>query len=110
MEQGGYSGGGEAYGSGGDDTYTQFNLQQQQELLADQDLALEGVSRTVGNLREQAHEMNRELEEQAEMLEEVDRDAGRVEGKLKKGVRDLNGFIRKNEGMFYWSLWVREGC
>lgn len=94
--QGGYLGGQQA---SGDDAYTAFNLQQQQELLADQDLALEGVSRTVGNLREQAHEMNRELEEQTEMLEEVDRDVERVEGKLKRGVRDLNGFIRKNEGM-----------
>lgn len=69
-------------------------------LLKDQDLALEDVSRTVGNLREQAHEMNRELEEQVGMLEEVDRDATRVEDKLRRGVRDLNGFIRKNEGGF----------
>lgn len=94
--QGGYTGGQQA---NGDDAYTAFNMQQQQELMADQDMALEGVSRTVGNLREQAHEMNRELEEQREMLEEVDRDAERVEGKLKRGVRDLNGFIRKNEGI-----------
>ncbi|KAI5838154.1 t-SNARE [Morchella snyderi] len=90
-----YPGGGE--GASADETYTQFNLQQQQELLADQDLALEDVSRTVGNLREQAHEMNRELEEQAEMLDGVDSDATRVEDKLRRGVRDLNGFIRKNE-------------
>lgn len=95
--QGGYAGGQQA---DGDDVYTAFNLQQQQELMADQDLALEGVSRTVGNLREQAHEMNRELEEQREMIEEVDRDAERVESKLKRGVKDLNGFIRKNEGIF----------
>ncbi|KAH8146757.1 uncharacterized protein LAJ45_09131 [Morchella importuna] len=94
--------GGSSYPGGGggtsaDEAYTQFNLQQQQELLAGQDLALEDVSRTVGNLREQAHEMNRELEEQAEMLDGVDRDATRVEDKLRRGVRDLNGFIRKNE-------------
>lgn len=95
--QGGYAGGQQA---DGDNAYTAFNLQQQQELMADQDLALEGVSRTVGNLREQAHEMNRELEEQREMIEEVDRDAERVESKLKRGVKDLNGFIRKNEGIF----------
>lgn len=95
--QGGYTGGQQA---NGEDAYTAFNLQQQQELMADQDMALEGVSKTVGNLREQAHEMNRELEEQREMLEEVDRDAERVEGKLKRGVKDLNGFIRKNEGIF----------
>lgn len=95
--QGGYAGGQQV---DGDDAYTAFNLQQQQELMADQDLALEGVSRTVGNLREQAHEMNRELEEQREMIEEVDRDADRVESKLKRGVKDLNGFIRKNEGIF----------
>jgi len=55
------------------------------------------VFRTVGNLRDQAHVMGRELGEQAEMIDAVDRDAERVQGKLGRGLKDLNRFIRKNE-------------
>jgi len=74
-----------------------YEMQYQQEIMHDQDEMLEGVSRTVVNLREQANVMNRELEEQTEMLGVLDGDVDRVEHKLKKGVRDLNTFIRKNE-------------
>jgi len=72
-------------------------MQYQQEIIHDQDEMLEGVSRTVVNLREQANVMNRELEEQTGVLGALDGDVDRVEHKLKKGVRDLNTFIRKNE-------------
>ncbi|RPB03880.1 hypothetical protein L873DRAFT_1760424 [Choiromyces venosus 120613-1] len=74
-----------------------YEMQYQQEIMHDQDEMLEGVSRTVVNLREQADVMNRELEEQTEMLGALDGDVDRAEHKLKKGVRDLNTFIRKNE-------------
>ncbi|KAL7275008.1 hypothetical protein RUND412_002072 [Rhizina undulata] len=87
---------GEGEGAGGD-SYTQFELQQQQELIANQDEVLDGVYKTVGNLREQAHIMNRELEEQVELLEDVERDAERIERKLRVGVKNLGSFIRKNE-------------
>jgi len=80
-----------------------YEMQYQQEIMHDQDEMLEGVSRTVVNLREQANVMNRELEEQTEMLGAVDGDVDRVEHKLKKGARDLNTFIRKNEGLFSFS-------
>jgi t-SNARE syntaxin family protein len=85
---------------GGGDAYAALEQQRQVEIMAEQDEALDGVFQTVGNLREQAHVMGRELEEQGGMLDEVDGIADRVGGKLKGGMGRLNGIIRKNEGEF----------
>ena len=48
------------------DSYVVWEREQQQVIMAEQDEVLEGVYRTVGNLREQVHEMGRELGEQTE--------------------------------------------
>jgi len=60
------------------DYNAEFEQQQQLHMMAEQDRDLDGVFRTVGNLRQQADHMGRELEEQAEMLEVVDGLADRV--------------------------------
>ena len=65
----------------------------------EQDEQLDGVFKTVGNLRQQADDMGRELEEQHEMLEDVDKTADRVQGKLDTGLKRIGDVIRKNEGM-----------
>ena len=80
------------------DAYAELEQQRQEELWADQDEALEGVGQTVGNLRLQASEMGRELEEQEEMLGEVDNLADRVGGKLKTGMKRIEYVVKKNEG------------
>jgi t-SNARE syntaxin family protein len=72
--------------------------QRQLELMHEQDEQLDGVFRTVGNLRQQADDMGRELEEQAVMIGEVDTLADRVGGKLQSGMSKLKYIIRKNEG------------
>lgn len=77
--------------------YNEFEEQRQQEMLEEQDEALDGVFRTVGNLRLQADEMGRELEEQGELLDSVDGLADRVGGKLNEGVKRIGWVIRKNE-------------
>ncbi|KAL2843156.1 hypothetical protein BJY01DRAFT_235740 [Aspergillus pseudoustus] len=82
---------------GGDDYYAAMEQQRQVELMHEQDEQLDGVFRTVGNLRLQADEMGRELEEQAVMIGEVDTLADRVGGKLQNGVSKLKHIIRKNE-------------
>jgi len=82
----------------GGDGYGEFEMQRQEEIMAEQDEALEGVFRTVGNLRGQADAMGRELEEQAEILDEVDNVADRVGGKLQTGLKKIGDVIRKNEG------------
>ncbi|KAK8141768.1 hypothetical protein G3M48_009933 [Beauveria asiatica] len=67
-------------GGGGqeEDSYAEFEQQQQLEMMRDQDQHLDGVFQTVGNLRRQADDMGRELEEQHEMLEVVDSVADRA--------------------------------
>ncbi|KAK6352505.1 hypothetical protein TWF730_009329 [Orbilia blumenaviensis] len=84
----------------GDDSYTQFEQLHQQELMRNQDDQLESVYRTVGNLRMQANDMSRELEEQAVILDETDAIAERVDGRLKKGMRNLTEFARANEDKY----------
>lgn len=81
----------------GDDGYAEFEQQQQMEIMHEQDQHLDGVFQTVGNLRRQADDMGRELEEQREMLEVVDNIADRVGGRLQTGMSKLNHVIRNNE-------------
>ncbi|KGQ07223.1 T-SNARE affecting a late compartment protein 1 [Beauveria bassiana D1-5] len=80
-----------------EDSYAEFEQQQQLEMMRDQDQHLDGVFQTVGNLRRQADDMGRELEEQHEMLEVVDGVADRVGGRLQNGMSKLQTVIRRNE-------------
>jgi t-SNARE syntaxin family protein len=78
--------------------YTQeFEQQQQLHMMAEQDQTLDSVYRTVGNLREQADVMGRELEEQGEMLNHVDMLTDRVGGRLQNGLKTMGTVIKKNE-------------
>ncbi|KAK4895807.1 hypothetical protein LTR27_006289 [Elasticomyces elasticus] len=81
-----------------DDEYGAWEEQRQMEIMHEQDEALDGVFQTVGNLRMQADTMGRELEEQAEMLEETDQITDRVSGKLGVGIKKIRYVIEKNEG------------
>lgn len=80
------------------DDYGAFEQQRQVEMMHEQDEQLDGVFRTVGNLRQQADDMGRELEEQEEMLEDVDKSADRVQGKLNTGLKRVGEVIKQNEG------------
>ena len=82
----------------GQDQFGEYEEQRQMEIMAEQDEALDGVFKTVGNLRLQADTMGRELEEQAEMLDNVDNIADRVGGKFQTGMKKIGYVIRKNEG------------
>ncbi|KAK1599577.1 syntaxin 6 [Colletotrichum navitas] len=82
---------------GGEDYAAEFEQQQQLEMMREQDTHLDGVFQTVGNLRRQADDMGRELEEQREMLEVVDSVADRVGGRLQTGVQKLQYVMRRNE-------------
>jgi hypothetical protein len=81
----------------GEDAYGEFEQQEQLRIMNDQDEALDGVFRTVGNLRQQADDMGRELEEQVEMLDHVDTLADRVGGKLQTGIQKVGWVMRRNE-------------
>ena len=79
------------------DYNAEFEHEQQLSMMAEQDVQLDGVFRTVGNLRQQADDMGRELEEQAEMLEAVDGLADRVGSRLGTGMKKMGEVIRRNE-------------
>lgn len=80
------------------DDYEAFEQQRQVEMMHEQDEQLDGVFKTVGNLRQQADDMGRELEEQAEMIDDVDKIADRVGGKLQNGIKRVGWVIKHNEG------------
>lgn len=79
------------------DYTTEFEHSQQLEMMAEQDTQLDGVFRTVGNLRQQADDMGRELEEQVVMLDVVDAAADRVGGRLGTGMKRMGEVVRRNE-------------
>ncbi|KAL9063576.1 MAG: hypothetical protein Q9157_008175 [Trypethelium eluteriae] len=81
----------------GEDEYAVFEQERQMEMMHEQDEALDGVFKTVGNLRQQADDMGRELEEQGELLQDVDNVADRVGGKLQSGIKKVGWVIKKNE-------------
>ncbi|KAI9792351.1 MAG: hypothetical protein M1833_001122 [Piccolia ochrophora] len=80
------------------DDYTAFEQQRQVEMMHEQDQALDGVFQTVGNLRQQADDMGRELEEQGGLLDDVDTLADRVGGRLQTGIKKVGHVIKQNEG------------
>jgi hypothetical protein len=82
---------------GGNDYAAEFEREQQVVMMREQDEHLDGVFQTVGNLRRQADDMGRELEEQVEMLEVVDELADRVGGRLATGMDKLKYVMRRNE-------------
>ncbi|KAK4991678.1 hypothetical protein LTR50_001686 [Elasticomyces elasticus] len=82
------------------DGYAAFEQERQMEMMHEQDEALDGVFKTVGNLRLQADTMGRELEEQAELLDDVDNVADRVGGKLQTGIKKIGWVIKKNEDTY----------
>ncbi|KAK8209172.1 hypothetical protein M8818_003867 [Zalaria obscura] len=83
-----------------EDGYAQFEEQRQMQMMHEQDEQLDGVFRTVGTLRQQADTMGRELEEQAELLDDVDNVADRVGGKLQTGLKKIGWVIKKNEDTY----------
>ncbi|KJZ71766.1 hypothetical protein HIM_08851 [Hirsutella minnesotensis 3608] len=86
-----------SFAAADDDYAAQFEQQQQVEMMREQDQHLDGVFQTVGNLRRQADDMGRELEEQHEMLELVDDAADRVGTRLQNGMQKLQYVMRQNE-------------
>lgn len=80
------------------DAYGAFEQQRQAEIMHEQDEAIDGVFKTVGNLRQQADDMGRELEEQVELLEDVHQLTDRVQGKIQNGIMKVGWVIKNTEG------------
>lgn len=87
-------------GTAEEDAYGRFEHQEQVRIMHEQDQALDGVFGTVRNIRQQADDMGRELEEQAEMIEHVDTLTDRVGGKLQHGRNRLGRMMREGEDKY----------
>ncbi|KAF1822952.1 uncharacterized protein K489DRAFT_319746 [Dissoconium aciculare CBS 342.82] len=90
---------GDVDGDEGDD-YGAWEEQRQMEIMHEQDEALDDVFVTVGNLRAQADTMGRELEEQAELLDDTENITDRVQGKLSDGMKKIRYVIEQNEDRY----------
>ncbi|KAJ5575690.1 t-SNARE [Penicillium sp. DV-2018c] len=97
----------EERGRGGEDYYASMEQQRQSELMHEQDEQLDGVFRTVGNLRQQADDMGRELEDQAVMINDVDTLADRVGGSWRMGCRGLSILCARMRDALVWESLVR---
>jgi t-SNARE syntaxin family protein len=89
------------YGKNGDDNDMDYiaahEQQRQQELLQDQDRALEQVHHTIRHLHDQAGIMGEELHDQERLLEVIDDGTDRVGGKLRQGIKRVTWVMRHNE-------------
>ena len=94
-----------------DDAGTEEDRRQEQlyqeQMMQQQDDQLDSVFHTVGNLRMQARDMGQELGTQAEMLEEFEIAADRSASRLRRGMKNLEEFIKKNEVSFVWQALYR---
>ncbi|KAI9726057.1 MAG: hypothetical protein M1828_002065 [Chrysothrix sp. TS-e1954] len=79
------------------DGYEEWETQQQEQLFSEQDVQLQGVGHTIGNLRVQADDMGREIGQQTMELEEVDNVVERVGGKIKTGRERVGDVLRRGE-------------
>ncbi|KAJ3385731.1 Syntaxin-6 [Lobulomyces angularis] len=73
------------------------NEQQQQQLLfKTQDKQLDGVYNTVVNLKEVAHVMGREIDDQARLIDDIEIQVDTTQHKLNHGIKKVNDFIKAN--------------
>ncbi|ODQ64548.1 hypothetical protein NADFUDRAFT_42859 [Nadsonia fulvescens var. elongata DSM 6958] len=78
----------------------------QQDIMQEQDQALDGVYQSVNVLREQANVMSRELEDQSYMLDDLDTHVDRSQDKLRRGIKRIETVYRKNEDTFKGCLLI----
>ncbi|RKO96472.1 hypothetical protein CXG81DRAFT_12572 [Caulochytrium protostelioides] len=70
--------------------------QQQQQLMRRQDDQLDQVMHTVGNMKEVAYVIGRELEDQAVLLDDLEVKVDSASGKLQLGMNRMRDFIKSN--------------
>ncbi|KAI9105962.1 syntaxin 6, N-terminal-domain-containing protein [Phlyctochytrium arcticum] len=76
--------------------FIERETQQQQLLFQQQDHQLDGVLDTVGNLKEIAHVMGREMDDQTGLLVDLEAGVDTTAGKLQLGLRRMQEFIKAN--------------
>ncbi|KAJ3211283.1 hypothetical protein HDU67_004625 [Dinochytrium kinnereticum] len=68
----------------------------QQQIIRQQDAQLDEVMDTVGNLKEVAIVMGKEMDDQTRLLDELETNVDTTKGKLDMGMKRLKDFINAN--------------
>ena len=79
------------------DLNARYAHQQQSLLLESQDRLLDGISTTVSTLKNQAGVMGREILDQVGLLDDVEGQVNRSQGKLERANQRMKEFVRKNK-------------
>ncbi|KAI8842530.1 syntaxin 6, N-terminal-domain-containing protein [Chytridium lagenaria] len=79
----------------------------QQQIIRDQDAQLEDVMGTVGNLKEVAIVMGRELDDQARLLDDLESGVDTTAGKLRMGLKRMKEFMDANaDSKQQWTICI----
>lgn len=79
-------------------------------MIEKQDQELEELGVVVGNLGQIGRDINRELDDQAELLDNMDRDMDRTSGRMKNAMKKMNILIAKSKGTVMMMVMVRMLC
>ncbi|KAJ3211284.1 t-SNARE [Dinochytrium kinnereticum] len=79
-----------------DHGFTEREQGLQRQIMREQDSQLDEVLGTVGNLREVAIVMGRELDDQARLLDDLETDVETTAGKVKMGLKRVKEFLDAN--------------
>ncbi|KAL0084972.1 t-SNARE [Phycomyces blakesleeanus] len=74
---------------------------QQTMMMHEQDVHLDNMAGTLVNLRDIAGTMNREIDDQVVLLNDLGDDVERSEGKLKRAMRRVTTVLKQEEGKHY---------
>ncbi|KAI8090921.1 syntaxin 6, N-terminal-domain-containing protein [Gilbertella persicaria] len=80
-------------------TRKKFLTHIKQMMMREQDQHLEAMGGTLVNLKEIAGTMNREVDDQVILLDELGNEVDRSEGKLKSAMRRVTKILKEEEGM-----------
>lgn len=80
--------------------FVEREMQQQQMIMQHQDEQLDGVMNTMYNLKDIAHTMGRELEDQTGLLEELDMGVDNTAGRLGVAQNKMNEVMKAAKGMY----------
>ena len=79
------------------DLNARYAHQQQSLLMESQDRLLDGISSTVNTLKNQAGVFGREILEQVGLVDDLEGQVDRSQGKLERANQRMKDFVRKNK-------------
>jgi hypothetical protein len=79
----------------GNNAYAEMETQQQQFIMREQDQQMDGVLSTVRNLKEMAHTIGDEVDDQMGLLDDVDERTDRTSGRLQQAQKRVDAVVKE---------------